>query len=280
MMKKAAYSYLVAIACLSAAVGLGAGTAQFPTGIAQKPMDEIKPIEKTFASITEAAFSKNGFGDVIDRLAHQDRTRLNHEKESSLDESNDALAQKVDQLKRAWKNRYGKDFAIESEKAYDDFLNIQTGEVDDPGQLAGKWPAPAEMSEKPGGQASAQGIKETTSPLFGGDVKLEKGRDVALVEVPGANGVPTLTASMVHETDGWKFDIPNFVTRQQLHDLLLNNLSYLYDHQDQWPADANEAYRQATRYIVASAYAIDLSHLVNQARTNVIDTGNGTANSR
>ncbi|MGN6371233.1 MAG: hypothetical protein ACTHN5_23505 [Phycisphaerae bacterium] len=264
--------------------GIMNSQAQFPAGINPKQMDEKNSIENAFESVTESAFSKNGFGDVIDNLTDQDRTRLQKDKQSS--ESSDALSQKMDQLKDAWKNKYNKSFNIKNDKAYDGFLHIQTGEIADPNQLVGKWPVQAanianDNASNTGGEASAQDVKDAKNHYFGGDVNLDKGRDVALVEAPGVSGAPSLTSSMIHEAGGWKFDIPNNISRQQLHQTLLNNLSYLYDHQNQWPSDAQQAYREATQYVVASLYNIDLSHASRQALNNVTNSvKNGTANNR
>jgi hypothetical protein len=308
-MKFHTYSYLMAAACLCTSAGLavspvlGADThapagqpgwvtpshdttgnaPQFPAGITPKQMDEKNSIQNAFESVTESAFSKNGFDDVLDNLADQDRTRLQHEKQGASHESTDALAQKMGQLKEAWKTRYNKDFDIKNENAYDGFLSFQTGEIADPSQLVGKWPAQAANianQTSTGGEASAQDVNDAKSHNFGGDVNLEKGRDVALVRVPGSNGAPELTASMIHEAGGWKFDIPNTITRQQLHQTLLNNLSHLYDHQNQWPSDTKQACQEATQYVVASLYNIDLSQAGRQALNNVTNTLNPTANNR
>src|SRR5271163_4149132 len=94
----------------------------FPSGIGEKPMNEKSGIEKAFAATTGAAFSKNGFEDVIDTLVDQDRTRLTKEKAGGVDESNDALSQKMQELKQAWKTKYNQDFDIKTDAVYDNFI--------------------------------------------------------------------------------------------------------------------------------------------------------------
>jgi hypothetical protein len=245
----------------------------FPAGIQEKPMNEKNGISKSFAAVTEAAFSNDGFADVIATLVDQDRTRLVNAKENGVNESNDALSQKMQELKQAWKAKYNQDFDIKTDVVYDNFITFRTGEIVDPNQLVGKWPVTTYSGQKnTGGEASSEDINKTESKMFGGDVKLEKGRLVVLAEIPGANGAPALTVSMIHELGGWKFDIPNNITRQELHDALLRNLTYLYDHQDLWPSDVTEGYRQATRGVVAALYDADLNQLSNSV--------NGTANNR
>jgi hypothetical protein len=108
--------------------------------------------------------------------------------------------------------------------------------------------------------------------MFGGQVKLEKGREVALAHLRAGHGLPGIYASMIHETaSGWKFDIPNNISAKILYDDLVANLESIDRMQSQWPADENEAYRHVTHAVIAALY--DVSPLPTRNAANTLDTG-------
>ena len=74
--------------------------------------------------------------------------------------------------------------------------------------------------------------------------KLDKGRNVALIRLPGTGDLPAITASMIHELPMfYRVDVPNSRTGEQIYIDVLNHLTYLGDHLDQWPANETDAYR-------------------------------------
>ncbi|HVS71104.1 MAG TPA: hypothetical protein VHQ47_07615 [Phycisphaerae bacterium] len=258
-----------------------------PSGIKAKAMSEKNSIENAFESVTESAFDNKGFPDVIDNLADQDRTRVQHESNAEPAKSSDPLAQKMGELKSEWQQKYHESFNIKNAKVYDNYLTFTTGEIDNPQALVGNWPVEAAgQAQKKGGEATAADVQDATHHNFGGDVNLNKGRDVAIAVLPGNGQLPSLTASMIHEAGGWKFDVPNTVTRQNIHDALLANLSYLSDHKDNWPSDVKDAYREATTCVVAALYDVNVEHLnptgqaMNNGMSHQSQNPNRTANER
>jgi len=142
------------------------------------------------------------------------------------------------------------------------FIHIMTGEVTDPALMVGKWPLdPIPMAGTVGsaGKVTPADASQANNKAFGGDVNLEKGRKVAIAHLMPSHGMRGFTASLVHENlTGWKFDVPNTMTAEKLHNNLVSNLGYLSQHKDQWPADVNDAYRQFSHAVVASLYDINI----------------------
>ncbi|HVX85266.1 MAG TPA: hypothetical protein VH253_10815 [Phycisphaerae bacterium] len=294
------YSCLLAAACVAAtcftlapamaddyttnapaAAQNGAVEPTLPNGVKPKAMSEKNSIQNAFESATESAFNSKGFPDVIDNLVDQDRTRLQHEAAGEPSKPGDPLTQKIGEVKSEWQQKYHQQFDIKNEKVYDNYLTFTTGEIDNPQALIGNWPVAITPNHRgSGGQATAADVNDATHHAFGGDVNLGKGRDVAVAVLPGHGQLPALTTSLIHEAGGWKFDIPNNVTRQQLHDTLLANLSYLSDHKDNWPSDVKAAYRNATCCVVAALYDVNIEHLNNkgQAKNSAPNSGNHNNN--
>jgi len=195
-------------------------------------------------------------------------------------------------LQGEWKTKYNHTFDIDYTKVFTkDFVIIQTGEVADAGLLVGKWPVdvmvPRDIRDmKPGTDSdlnrpgSGTGVNSGTGGLasgtprptdasgkltqsdadqaknksFGGDVNLEKGRNVAVAQFKTSSYFGGLNASMIHEAGGWKFDIPNNIDAQKLYDNLVSNLTMVERGHTQWPDDINEAYRRVGAAVVAALY--------------------------
>ena len=104
--------------------------------------------------------------------------------------------------------------------------------------------------------------------MFGGEVKLEKGRKVAIAQLAMRHGLPAINASLIHEAFGWKFDIPNTINAQQLYDNLVSNLTYLNNHRDIWPADIHEADGLVSHSVVAALYSLDLQKMTKESTAN------------
>ena len=120
-------------------------------------------------------------------------------------------------------------------------------------------PGTATVQDNAQTAASKQDVDQAKNKYFGGDVNLEKGRKVAVADIPAALGLPEVRASLIHEKTGkWRFDIPNNVTGQMLHDNLMKHLNAIADHPEQWPADQDAAYGMVGHHVLMALYSVDM----------------------
>jgi len=235
-------------------------TPSFPAGIKldDDPAEDRPELYKTLNAITEAALTKDGFDDFVERLVDQDRNRIG---EKNFAEQKFAdLNGKVDVIRKAWKDKYDDDFEVEGEQAFAK-LTLLVGEIDDPKAVASAWPVPAVSPDasSPATDAVPAAAKETEGnddPNLNSNV--EKGRDVAIATLPASHGLPALNVSMINELQGWRIDVPNTLSGQQLHDSLLKHLTHVADMQAQWPTDKNEAALMVAHHVLLGAYGVDV----------------------
>lgn len=247
-----------------------------PPGVQAKDLNAQSGVERALTSVASDALTKNGFDNLIGWLSTQDKSRLSDKKNMKVDDLN-ALADKIN---GSYKAKYNHNFSPEK-KALDNFITIVTGEVTDPDQLVGKWPVDAGVKGhvmnaidkgadaargKPdmGGKVTPSDAQIAKDKMFGGSVKLEKGRNVALVHFPASHGLPAVTASLIDETTSWRFDIPNNITADQLHASLLKCLTNLSNRTD-WPSDAYEAQREICHSVIAALYGVESSSSMKTA---------------
>jgi hypothetical protein len=244
-----------------------------PAGITSKELNAEHGVERAFKGVTEYALSTTGFDNIVGYLVDQDRDRIKKSTDKSLNDldgnHNRALKDAVDNLSATWDKKYGHKFAIDYKKDYTgNFLTIMTGEVTDPNALVGHWPVVSSNLDMGGGKMTGSDAAEAKKN-FGGDVNLEKGRDVAIAHLMASHGMPGLTASMIHEVaSGWHFDIPNNIDAQQLYNTLVSNLTHLNNQADKLPADIGEAKLAVTHAVIASLYNIDLSKMPANSTAN------------
>lgn len=238
-----------------------------PAGIAPKDLKEDKDIRKAFGDVVAAACKKNGYSDVVDCFVDQDRQRFKQYKE----QAGDQLNQVSDRFRSEWKSKYGKDFDLTSDEKVKAFsgVAILTGEIQTPDQLVGVWPIKqpanvsvgtngAKLEDKAQPAASKQDVEQAKNKYFGGDVNLDKGRDVAVAKLPSVLGLPEVHCSLIKEhTTGWRFDVPNDISGQQLHDSLVKHLTMVVDHKDQWPSNVDEAYGMVSHHVIEAIYGFD-----------------------
>ena len=239
-----------------------------PAGIAAKDLNSDKSIEKAFKAVTEDAMSKTGFDNIISRLVDQDRTRINKSLATGRSlanvkgDKNKEFSDLVAQITDSWKAKYNQKFDPDIAKVFtSDFITIQTGEVTDANLLVGKWPVDAGLMDNAlegAGKLTQSDADLTKKKVFGGDVNLEKGRNVAIAHVYSSADFHGLNASLIHEAGGWKFDVPNTLTADGLYDNVVKNLTTLAVEKDKWPADVNDGYRLFTRVITSSMYDVTL----------------------
>jgi len=239
-----------------------------PSGIDAKELKDEKAIRKAFGSVTESGVKNGGFSGLADRFVDQDRDRI---KKDYTEKSDDALNVVADKIRGQWKEKYHEDFDLdrkERDKAFSGVVILQ-GEVANPDALVGHWPVAQPIMTTAGNlvapgdnaqpAASKQDIDQAKGKTFGGDVNLEKGRKVAIAQVPAALGLPEVRCSMIHENlSGWRFDVPNNLSGQQLHDNLVKHLTMIADHPEQWPTDIDGAYGMVGHHVVMALYNVDV----------------------
>jgi len=227
---------------------------EMPAGIQTTDLKDDKAIKKELATIVSDAVDHNHFDNLINNLVKPEKDRMADAKKMDTTKLNEVIGE----IRRSWKEKYGQDFDIsrsDVENVFNNQFAILEGEVTDPNLALNNWPAAVtpEVGAKP---AAEQGRASDTSP---NDAKLDKGRQVALVRIPDMMGIPALKVSLIHEhVVGWKLDIPNNITGQQLHDDLLKHLSYVNDHKDKWPSDVNEAYRDVAHHVFMALYDVNM----------------------
>jgi hypothetical protein len=225
-----------------------------PAGVQPKKdagKEDHDGILKPIATATEAALTKDGFDDVIERLVDQDRNRLG--KEGAGKQKYDDLNMKAQALRDAFKAKYGRDFDVSKKDALTHVATI-CGDIQDPQQVASAWPVQAVVPAP--GEAVQAAAQQPGTPADK-DSNIEKGRDVAIATIPASHGLPAVHVSLMQEAGGWKIDLPNNVTGQQLHDNLLKHLTMINDMQAQWPASPEAAELAFTHHIMMGLYGVD-----------------------
>jgi len=214
-------------------------------------LSTVSNIRDTLANITEAALTKGGFDDVVERLATPDRDRISKQKYNELEFKD--LDGRIDQIQKDWKAKYNQDFKIKDQGAVfnETFAKIETGEVGDGNARL------AAAVEK-----NSEGTPGATAPPENKEAKkaeLEKGRDIAVVTIPPSHDMAELTVPLMHEgpLGKWKINVPDTVDGPKLKESLQKHLTMFGDAKDQWPADVNEAYRMASYHILAAVLDAD-----------------------
>ncbi len=249
-----------------------------PAGFVQKNLNEEKDIRSELGTLAEDAMTKSDLDGVLNNLVDQDRDRT----KKRDDKDTTKLDGRIAQLQKAWKDKYGAEFDIDAEKAYTGmFAQIIQGEVSDPAVAVKNWPLaacdmkgmnPKMMQRDTDGETKKEEAKE----MFGGDVNLDKGRNVALVHVAASHGLPALTVSMIHELpDQWRIDVPNDRTGEKIYQDLLTHLTYLGENPDKWPADVQDGYRAVTHHVLMALYGVpvDAADMMNKAAGKMMNRG-------
>src|SRR5215213_8612536 len=102
-----------------------ASRAAFPAGVKAREAEDPNDIHKAFEGLTEAAVTRGGFDDVVERLVDQDRNRIGKYAGKQFNDL-DATA---DAINKAWKEKYGKDFELEPKEAFKSVALIR-GEIE------------------------------------------------------------------------------------------------------------------------------------------------------
>jgi len=220
-----------------------------PAGAKMTEEPKVADLTKPIAEVTEAAMTKKGFGDIVERFVKQDRDRIGDFAKGNFDQLNG----RVDQLEKVWNDKYHQKFTIDRDRIFADAKAIQ-GEIEDPAAFVQNWPANAAPGMANAQQARGNaGLDEQTQKQ--GDI--DKGRNVGLVRLPGRDGLPALDVSVVHEITGWKIDLPNYRTGQQIHDDLLKQLTALGENSERWPATPDDAKRVFAHRVLMAIYGVE-----------------------
>jgi hypothetical protein len=252
-----------------------AGGPSLPAGIQKSTKDDSEDIRDTLGEATEAAFTKAGFDDLVERFVDADRNRLN----KFANDNKEKFAQldaKIEQLRNDFKAKYGKDLDIDHKVVFGNAFNgfaIAQGEISNPALLS-NWPVENKAGLSTSGTRTevktdaakdtnivkdvAGDVKRGVQKVTGGDANLNKGRNVAVVLFPASHGMPEVLVSMIHELpDTWKIDVPDNIDGQRLHDSLMKHLSMFGQDRDKWPADVNEASRMLSHHVLAAVYGLE-----------------------
>jgi hypothetical protein len=243
------------------------------------PAANKEEIHDLLAQVAEAAMTKDGLEDVVERFVDADRNRMG-QNEAAID-NNPELDGRIAQLQQDWKAKYGAEFDIKDEDALygQGFAMISEGEIGDTARTAGERlnADGTRVGDTASGTANVGGVKadaNVNTETGRADVNVDNqtgvdapkantdgqtaadtnrndpGRNVASVKIAASHGMPEVTVPLIHEAGGWKIDIPDSVDANKLRDNLKNALTSVGEHKDKWPADANEAYRAVTHKVL------------------------------
>jgi len=225
-----------------------------PPGFTAKDVKADSEIRSGLAKLTDRALTKSDFNSMLAELASQDKDRAREFK--NVDQAR--LDGRIDQIRRAFKDKYGKDFYVgDTKTVYGPFTVIQ-GEVADPATAMAHWPVNAMASRAmEAGARQEVGADQKTVKKEAKAEELTKGRDVAIVRIPASHGMPAVDVSMVHEMPMfYRVDIPNDRTGEQIYNDLSAHLAYLGDRASEWPANIDDAYRMFTHHVAAAMYGV------------------------
>ena len=253
-------------------------TTRLPAGFKAKEQDDPILVRSALDSIAEAAV-KGTFDDVVERLVDQDRNRIGRFDDEKAADLRDLRRQFADK----WKAKYNKEFDIDQDRLFARLFVIQ-GEVEDPAVAIRNWPLPAaepalaagarrleddarqaaertppdrpadrpaeRPADRPGRDASVRDVPDQAN------ANIEKGRDVAVAAFPASQNLPSLRVSMIQEAGGYKIDVPNSLTGEQLHRNLAEHLRHIVDDAAQWPNDINDAQLAVAHHAFAAIYGV------------------------
>ncbi len=228
-----------------------------PAGFDVKDVGAVSEAKSGLVKLAERSVTKGDFEKFLRELAKPDQERTQQFK----DFDQKKLDGRIDQIAKAWKAKYGKDFDLNDKNVvFDERFTVAQGEVSDPNVALANWPVNATGGEAVTASNKESANRDTKQEKHEASAeKLEKGRNVAIVHFPAAYGFNAMNVSMIHQLPAFYcVDIPNSRTGEQVYNDLLNHLTYIGEHVDQWPADVNDAYRMVAYHAVASVYGVDI----------------------
>jgi len=249
----------------------------------QHQSKHAEAIHDVMAQVAEAALTKDGLDDIVERFVDADRNRLGQDKDAL--KNDDTLNGTIDQLAKDWKAKFSDEFDIKDEdKVYStSFAMITEGEAGDRARTAAgtvsgdatKTDSGAAASGTIGGVSADAKVntdagtakvdvdnktgvdapKANTDGQTAADKNLnDPGRNMATVHIAASHGLPALDVPMIHEAGGWKLDIPDSIDAAKFKANVSAALSDISSKKDQWPADKDDAYRHVTHRVLAAIY--------------------------
>jgi hypothetical protein len=231
--------------------GVRNAAAKVGIGSADKASEKMTPhaeqIHDVLAQVAEAAFSKDGVSDVAERLCKADRDRLDQNKDAL--KGDDTFNGRVAEIQKDWKAKFNQSFDIKDE---DKVLNQQFASIDEMQASEAARTASGTVTPEAGtaAPAAAPADEAARNAANTGDKK----RDTAIVHIAASHGYPALDVPLVHETMGWRIDIPDSVDSAKLKANILTALTDLDEKKDQWPAEADDAYRAVTHRVLLAIF--------------------------
>jgi hypothetical protein len=186
-------------------------------------------IRLTIADLANDALTPKGMDYLVHRFTEADQKRI---KASATYDQNfgSALDNRIDQISKDWKQKYGHDFNIENaDKAFGtEFASIHEG-------VAGSNPELASSVTENGAK---------------GHEKLAADQKIALATITGMHGMAAVKVPMIYEAGDWRVNLPATEDASVLRHNLLDHLTRVSDQSARWPSDENAAYRHVTHAVL------------------------------
>jgi hypothetical protein len=218
---------------------------------------DAEGIRDVLANIPEAAFTKSGFDDMVERFVDADRNRIGKDNFAERMENDAELNGIVAALQEQWKAKYGKDFDMEENVVFGaEFATIRQSEIGDAARTAGgRVDVDANADRTNGGARAEVNVQNNTNVDNPGTTaadanRNDPGRNTAQIMFKESHGMPGLSIKMIHEMpDFWRVDVPDSVDGPKLVDNLKKHLTAFKDNHANWPADVNDGYRMASHHV-------------------------------
>jgi len=203
-------------------------------------------IRAAVVGVTDAILRPGALRNLPEQLTAADRERLGDSLSQLRD---DALDQKLNQLRQEWKIKYGGELDLQRNQAAfnDPSIKILPGDVTDAARLAGER---VDAAGEPRANDNESAATTKPSAAHAGSDK------VATIVFPTA---PTGTRTsqpaivkLVANDNGreWKIDLPDPLDAKRLDQNLSRHLDMILAQKEQWPADQNEAYRLVASHVL------------------------------
>jgi len=209
-------------------------------------------VPNLISDVTEAALTRDGLDDVVERFVDADRNRIS---QGDLKNGNEALNTLVAQIATDWKAKYNTDFDIHDEANVfgSTFMSTNVGEL---GKNAGGVKVDVDTDRKIGGGTETKvdvdrksGVDNPNSTTADTNLN-DPGRNVARVTIMASHGAPSLSVPLIHEAGGWKIDVPDTLDAAKLRSNLLAHLTKVQSMKSEWPASADDAYRAVSHHVL------------------------------
>jgi hypothetical protein len=201
---------------------------------------DASEIRQTLRETTDAALTKGGFDDTIERFSDADRARL--ARDNFVKQDHQVLDGRVAQFQKDWQGKYNQEFKITDNNAVFPQAFVMIVPSSENARLA------AERQEPGGANVNQQNAPQR-----------------AIVVFAAGDGMPETRVPMVKESLGkWKIDAPDNYSAQQYHDYLLKELTAADEQKAQWPADHDAAYRNVAHHVIIAVMGGDQAQQGNQ----------------